>query len=48
MTFKSQVPISKSQINPVTDEMKNSYVSNGVNPNDQISNSQNKICLGNW
>jgi len=37
---KSQIPNPKSQINPVTDEMKNNYVSNGLNPNFQIPKPQ--------
>jgi len=46
---KSQIPACpagrpnpKSQINPVTDEMKNNYVNNGVNPNFQTPKFQTR------
>jgi len=42
---KSQVPSTKFQINPVTDEMENNCVSNGVNSKFQLQNDQNKYVL---
>jgi hypothetical protein len=36
--YKHQIPSTKLKINPVTDEVKNNYVSNGVNPKFQIPN----------
>jgi len=38
---KSQAPSTKFQINPVTDEMKNNWASNGLNCKFQLPNDQN-------